>query len=106
MPLADQRCCVELHPFHAYGLDGRQIRGGARPWLLEGRTRKLDVLPSRREWLNDRHKLLRGMQNCLLPKERQAGWDGEMAQWLGTLATASEDPGLVSSTHMEAYNHS
>lgn len=30
---------------------------------------------------------------------------GEMALWLRTLTMLTEDPGLVASTHMAAYNH-
>lgn len=95
-----RQCCTELYLSNLS--DRKQIRVGALQWLLQGNTRKLGMLSV--EWLTDRHKLLRDMPGWSLCTESQESWEGEVAQYLGTLATLARNPALVPSTHMTAYN--
>jgi hypothetical protein len=44
-------------------------------------------------------------QTLRIPNEPFRTQSGEMAQWLRVLATLSEDPGSIPSTHMAANNH-
>lgn len=61
---------------------------------------------SLREWLHDRYKLSRDVQDCLPAIENQEDWDREIAQCLERLATLAGGLDLVPSTYMVVYNHS